>query len=130
MADTNQSWEEIAAATRASLLASIPPDWLIPKDLSPSEDVLDVTDIRKTSGLLTGKEIDITDAGAVEIVTRISEGVWRAEEVTLAFCKAAAVAHQVVGWNQSAFYGDMLFANKAIDKLSYGDFVSGRSRCR
>lgn len=96
MADTKRSWQEVAAAKRASLLASIPPDWMIPEDLMPAEHVLDVTDLRKTSGLLTGREIEITDAGAVEIATQISKGVWRAEEVTLAFCKAAAIAHQLV----------------------------------
>jgi amidase len=96
MAEPKQSWQEIAAAKRASLLASIPPEWLIPKDLFPAEHVLDVTGLRTTSGLLTRREIEITDAGAVEIVTQISKGAWRAEEVALAFCKAAAIAHQLV----------------------------------
>jgi amidase len=96
MADTKQGWQEAAAAKRASLLASIPSEWLIPKDILPAEHILDVTNFRKTSGLLTHKEIQITDAGAVDIVENISKGLWSAEEVALAFCKTAAIAHQLV----------------------------------
>jgi amidase len=96
MADTKQDWQDVAAAKRASLLASIPSEWLVPPDLMPAEHVLDITDFRKTSGILTDREVEITDAGAVDIVSQISRGVWRAEEVALAFCKAAAIAHQLV----------------------------------
>lgn len=96
MAANRQDWQEIAAAKRASLLASIPSEWLIPKDALPADDVLDVTTVRKSSGLLTAKELTITAAGVKEIVENISKGTWTAQSVASAFCKAAALAHQLV----------------------------------
>lgn len=90
------SWQEIAAAKRASLQASIPSEWLIPPQLMPAEDVLDVTTFPKTSGLFTAEELHILDSGAADIYEKISKGAWTAEKVTIAFCKSAAVAHQLV----------------------------------
>ena len=96
MSATKQDWQEIAAAKRASLLASIPSEWIIPKNATPVEDVLDLIAFRVSSGLLTAKELIITAAGAEEIVENISVGTWTAENVACAFCKAAAIAHQLV----------------------------------
>jgi amidase len=97
MVATKQDWQETAAAKRASLLASLPSQWVIPQESLPPEGVLNVTTFPKSSGLFTNKEIQMTAAGVVDIVDRISKGIWRAEEVTVAFCKAATVAHQLVG---------------------------------
>jgi len=96
MVPPEQDWREVAAAKRADLLSSIPHNWIIPREILPADSVLDVTVFRKTSGMLTAKEIQITDAGAVDIVEKISKRLWSAEEVALAFCKAAAIAHQLV----------------------------------
>lgn len=97
MVDAKQGWQEAAAAKRAALLASIPPEWLVPKESMPADSVLDVTTFRKTSGLFTDIEIRITDAGAADIADHIFHHIWSAENVTLAFSKAAAIAHQLVG---------------------------------
>jgi amidase len=96
MAAAKQNWQDIAAAKQASLLSSIPAEWLIPKELMPAEDVLDVTTFPKSSGLFTLEELQIIAAGVVEIIEQISHKKWSAQEVTRAFCKAAAVAHQLV----------------------------------
>lgn len=90
------SWQEIAAAKRESLHASIPSEWLIPPQLIPAEDVLDITAFPKTSGLFTAEELLILDSGAADIYEKISKRAWTAEKVTVTFCKAAAVAHQLV----------------------------------
>jgi amidase len=96
MTTTKQNWQDVAAAKRAATLASIPKEWLIPSNLMPADDVLDVTTFPKTSGLFTEEELKITAASASEIVDQISKKVWTAEKVTLAFCKTASVAHQLV----------------------------------
>jgi amidase len=97
MAGAKQDWQEVAAAKRASLLASIPSEWLIPREILPADSEFDVTAFRKTSGLFTDIEIRITEAGASSISGHIVHRIWSAEKVTLAFCKAAAIAHQLVG---------------------------------
>ena len=47
--------------------------------------------------MLSQDEIEITRSHATEIVKRVAEGKWKAEDVTVAFCKRAAIAHQLVG---------------------------------
>lgn len=96
MAAPKQNWQEVAAAKRASLLASIPKEWLIPRDLMPGPDVLNIMDFRKSSGIFTEEELEITEATALGITDKISKSLWRAEQVASAFCKAAAIAHQLV----------------------------------
>jgi len=96
MATTTKPWQEIAAEKQKLLLASIPQEWIIPSELKPSEDILDVMTFPKSSGFFTEDELAITASSASTIVDQISKGVWTAEKVTLAFSKMAAVGHQLV----------------------------------
>ena len=96
MTGSKASWQDVAAAKRAATLASIPTKWLIPAGLIPSEDVFDVTTFPESSGLFTKEELEVTAASASRIVAQISKKVWTAEGVTMAFCKAASIAHQLV----------------------------------
>ena len=75
---------------------SIPSEWRIPHSKLPPDSQLNVLDFPKQSGLLSDFELKITESYATEIVGAIAAGEWTAEEVTKAFCKRAALAHQVV----------------------------------
>lgn len=90
------SWESIAAKKRQALRDSIPADWVIPAAVLPPADQLDVTGFPRESGFFTGRELEITSTPAQTILSHISSGSWTAEEVTKAFCKAAAAAQQLV----------------------------------
>lgn len=90
------SWEELGAKKRSQLLASIPPEWLIPENLLPPESQDDVTTWPETSGWFTSAELDITSLTASELVSKLSSGALKSEDVTRAFCKRAAAAHQLV----------------------------------
>ena len=92
----NLPWEIVGAAKRDALLASIPPEWVIPAHIFPPESQLDVTTFPEQSGWFSPVEIGITSTAASEILANIAAGVWTAEEVTRAFCKRAAAAHQLV----------------------------------
>jgi amidase len=96
MTATQSDWQEVAAKKRAELLASIPSEWLIPKAKLPADDVYDLTTCRETCGILSAEELKITAASASEIAEKCAKGIWKAEPVAVAFCKAAAVAHQLV----------------------------------
>lgn len=73
--------------------------------------------------MLSEKEIDITTGkDAVDIVEGIKAGTWSAEEVTTAFCKRAAVAHQLVSFDSAAQWER---ANNMTDELFDGDFLRG-----
>lgn len=90
------NWEKVAAGKRAALAESIPTLYRIPQDKFPPESQLDVTVWPKESGWFTPKELEITDSTASQILEKIASKAWSAEDVTAAFCKRAAAAHQLV----------------------------------
>ena len=92
----SEEWKKISAKAQEQLFASIPSDWRIPKDKLPPAEQLDVTSFPAESGIVTDNEVTITESYATEIVSKIAAGEWKAEDVTRAFCKRAAIAHQVV----------------------------------
>lgn len=88
------SWQDLASERKRKQDDLIPPEWRIPL---PSDDVLDVTPIPRTSGLLTGRELDITETTDVNLIlSKLADGIWSAVEVTKAFYKRAIIAHQLV----------------------------------
>lgn len=96
MASPTQTWQEISVSAKQKLEDSIPPEWRIPSEKLPSDDVLDVTSFPAESGLLTPQELEITESLATEIISKIAKGNWNAEQVLIAFCKRASIAHQLV----------------------------------
>lgn len=96
MGSTDEQWREISTKAIQKVLDDVPLEWKIPKDKLPGDDVLDVTDVPAKCGLLSQQELDITESYATDIVAKIAKGEWTAEDVTRAFCKRAAIAHQLV----------------------------------
>jgi amidase len=93
---SEQKWEKIAAAKRATLADSIPKEYRVPQDRQPPDSQLNVTSWPKESGWFSQKELEITDSTASSILQKIASKVWSSEEVTKAFCKRAAAAQQLV----------------------------------
>lgn len=74
-------------------------EWKISQKLALGNNVLEVP---RTCGVLSEREINITEYNdALDIIERIRQQVYTAEEVALAFCKRAAIAQQLVGLNPS-----------------------------
>jgi amidase len=91
-----EPWEAKAAAKRASTLAKIPPEWLLEKDeLDKAAKQRDLTG-RFIEQYLNEEEIKIIHEGSATLVDIIRLGNLSAVQVTRAFCKTAAIAHQVV----------------------------------
>jgi amidase len=90
-----ESWEEVAAAKRQSILDSIPEEWLV-SEIPSAEEQKDVTE-EYIHQFLTKTEIEITETDVVGIASQIASGSWKATEVTEAFCHRASIAHQLVG---------------------------------
>ena len=99
-----QDWEKIAAAKREALAEKIPPHLRIPKDQLPPESQLNVTTWPKESGWFTEKELEITGSSALQILGKIASKAWSAEDVTVAFCKRAAAAQQLVLWQIPGYF--------------------------
>jgi hypothetical protein len=90
------NWIKVSAEARAKLIDSIPAGWRIEQHKLPPDSRLDVTSFPSESGILSQHELDITESFAVDIVRRLAAGEWTSQEVTTAFCKRAAIAHQLV----------------------------------
>lgn len=86
------NWEQIAADKRARIDKSIPPEWKIQN--KPEGDSF--FDFPAKSGILSEKELEITNMPATELVAKLASGELKSVDVTLAFCKRAALAHQLV----------------------------------
>jgi hypothetical protein len=90
------SWEAQAAKKRADTLAKIRPEWrLSDRDLERAREQRDLTGPFIQSFLLPD-EVSIVSMESVDIVDSIRHGTLTAVEVTNAFCKTAAIAHQIV----------------------------------
>ncbi|KAI5461801.1 acetamidase [Mariannaea sp. PMI_226] len=89
------TWRELSVKKREQLASSIPKEWRIPAELLPPESQDDVTSWPETSGWFTPEELAITGSTASELVSKLASGVLKSEDVTNAFCKRAAAAHQL-----------------------------------
>jgi amidase len=95
------SWEEVTRAHRAKQLASIPKEWLlksVPNDLN-------VIHVPAESGLLTARELEITDTVDINVtLANLAQGAWSSVEVTTAYYKRAIIAHQLVSLLHSLYH--------------------------
>jgi len=95
-----QDWRELVAKKRAEVAKELPEEWKLSKDVLDTINTnadIGVLDVPAKCGLLTAKELEITEKyDAVDLVAKMSAKELSSSEVTLAFCKRAAVAHQVV----------------------------------
>ncbi|KAK5258819.1 Acetamidase, partial [Exophiala xenobiotica] len=105
-------WEEIAADKKKRIDESIPKEWRVEvKDQNGS-----FMNLPASSGLLSSDELEITNSSAVDLVAKLASGQLKSVDVTLAFCKRAALAHQALNLALE-FFPDMALAQaKELDK--------------
>ncbi|KAH0275810.1 acetamidase, partial [Aureobasidium melanogenum] len=110
-----RNWQDIAKAKRAALLDSIPAEWRIPADLVPPETQLDVMGFPQESGFFTNDELKYTSTKVPELLQQIHSGKWKAVNVTSAFCKRAAVCHELTNCLSETLFPKALERAKALD---------------
>lgn len=89
-------WEEAVETKRRERESRLPSKWLIPSDQLPPSDVLNVQNLPRTLGWLSDREIEITEAGVSEILSKIASRQWTSREVTEAFAHRTTIAHQLL----------------------------------
>jgi amidase len=89
-----QTWRDIVTEKTRRQQASIPKEWIL-TNLPPKEQ-LNVISFPETCGLLSVKEIEITNTNVDGLLEKLKSGRWSAVDVTIAFSKRAIVAHQLV----------------------------------
>ncbi|CEN59802.1 Putative Acetamidase-A [Aspergillus calidoustus] len=105
-------WKSVAAQKKAALEASIPAEWRI--EQLPTDG--SVMSFPKTSGILTPDELAITESSATDLVRDLASGKITSIAVTTAFCKRAAVAHQLTNCFHEFFPEIALRRAKYLDE--------------
>ncbi|KWU46948.1 amidase [Rhodotorula sp. JG-1b] len=118
---TKENWRDLAAQKREQQAQLIPAEWrLSPEIISQAGD--DVTGIAEQSGILSARELEITELDEVnELAERIANKTYTAEEVAVAFSKRAAIAQQLTNCEFSFPYRSIYHA---LTPTQYGVPVS------
>ena len=103
--DTNTVWQERVTKKQQECFQKIQPAWRIPSSFwdnfqtplaENKTDLVQEQAIRK-AGILSDRELDITENYTVsKLLSSLAKGDLTSAEVTLAYCKRAAVAQQLV----------------------------------
>ncbi|PWN53440.1 putative AMD2-amidase [Violaceomyces palustris] len=113
--DATPDFRSLALAKSQAKLAAIPDEWKIPDEKMPPDEQKDVTSFPSSSGILTDQELEITQTPAETIVQRLIKGECKSLDVTRAFCKRAAIAHQLTNCLSEIMFQDALKAAKEFD---------------
>ncbi|CAK7231353.1 hypothetical protein SBRCBS47491_007902 [Sporothrix bragantina] len=108
-------WQHIATTCQAAVLKAIPAKWTLPAPINAS--VTDVTGVPRSCGLLTERQLFLTEQTADALVQQLQTGKLTSVEVTEAFCARAAIAHQVVNCLTDYFAEEALGRAAELDAL-------------
>jgi amidase len=89
-------WDQVSKEKREALENSFPSEWRVPSDLLPKESDVSVLDWPETSGWFTAEELSIANLPLQELLGKLASGQLSSLDVTKAYCKRAAAAHQLV----------------------------------
>jgi amidase len=102
-----KDYKTISREKLAANAAKIPKEWLLSSkhvENFNANSSLNVLDIPRTCGILTAKEIDITENyDATALLEKMASKQFSSYDVVLAFCKRAAIAHQLVRYGLFSF---------------------------
>ncbi|KAL8770995.1 MAG: hypothetical protein Q9209_003414 [Squamulea sp. 1 TL-2023] len=109
-------WEKIRGRKLEEQRSRIPQEWLIPASQLPSNGVSDVMAIPGSCGILSNREIKITEGyDARSLAAAIREKDYSAVEVTTAFCKRAAIANQLTSCLTEPLFTSALARARFLD---------------
>ncbi|KAF2471273.1 amidase signature enzyme [Lindgomyces ingoldianus] len=120
-------WQTVAALKRDALSKKIPVGWRIPSsilDQVSETSTLNVLNIPRECGLLTEQELELTENyDATALIELMSGGKVKSYDVTLAFCKRAAIAQQLVNCCTEIMFEEALVRAKQCD-----DYLANEGR--
>ncbi|KAE8353764.1 amidase signature domain-containing protein [Aspergillus coremiiformis] len=131
MTDSTPSYPAIARRKQAHLESQIPAEWKLPTSSIPPgmlslEDSItkaqqyqrvNVMGIPRTCGVLNSTELEITENWDIRGLLRvIAEKRYTTEDVVRAFCKRAAIAHQLTRCLSEPLFDRALQRAKSLDR--------------
>jgi amidase len=97
MAPIIKDYRVIAAEKQLQRSNKIPKAWLIPSEVL--HNATNLLEVPVACGILSEVEREITsNYDATALLEKLKSGTWSAEQVTIAFCKRAALAQQLVSY--------------------------------
>ncbi|KAK7899811.1 hypothetical protein LTR67_003556 [Exophiala xenobiotica] len=123
--EQQMSWQDIVARKQQKCRDLIPKEWLLPSTIMDSlsfpleknPNKLLAMDIPRKSGLLTDRELAITESYTVaELLAKLASGEFSSSEVTTAFCKRAAIAQQLTSCLTETFFDEAIARAKSLDQ--------------
>ncbi|UPX16357.1 uncharacterized protein EKO05_0006765 [Ascochyta rabiei] len=107
-------WQSVSWQKKDQQFARIPSQWRLPQP--PPSSVTNYLGLPRECGLLTETELDITENyDATALARAIRERKRTCLDVTTAFCKRAAVAHQLTNCLTEIFFDDALKQAAELD---------------
>lgn len=111
---SDKDWKAIGLKKKEEQINRIPSNWRL-KSL-PTKDTTNYLSLVRTSGLLSETELRITeDYDATALAAAIRRRDLKVVDVTQAFCKRAAIAHQVTNCLTEIFFEEALSRARELD---------------
>ncbi|KAI5204867.1 amidase [Aureobasidium subglaciale] len=107
------AWQDVAARKQKEIYDAIPSAWLVDKHLLNGHKFMNLP--QKCPHIMSNEELSITEQRAVDILAQIHTRVWTSYQVTLAFCKRAALAHQAANCLALIMFDSALERAKELD---------------
>ncbi|KAG9557379.1 fatty-acid amide hydrolase, partial [Aureobasidium melanogenum] len=111
---TTPLWHDVAAKKQKEIFDAIPSAWLVDKDLLRGHNFMELPG--KCPSIMSEEELFITEQRAVDILSHIRTRTWTSYQVTLAFCKRAALAHQATNCLALIMFDSALERAKELDE--------------
>ncbi|KAF7560568.1 hypothetical protein G7046_g3584 [Stylonectria norvegica] len=110
-----KDYRVISAEKKERRESKIPTKWLLPKE--KYHGLTNFLRVPSTCGILTDEECIITsDFDAAALLEKLRDGVYSAEQVTVAFCKRAAIAQQLTNCLTEIFFDKAIERARQLDK--------------
>ncbi|RDW69875.1 hypothetical protein BP6252_08895 [Coleophoma cylindrospora] len=110
-----EQWQDTARRHQAIRDAAIPQEWQLANP--PSDQVANVMSIPYTCGLLTTQELAWTDKDATELLELLAAGTIKSYDLTLAFCKRASLAQQLLNCLVETWFDEALARAQELDEI-------------
>ncbi|KAF8156034.1 general amidase [Crassisporium funariophilum] len=107
-------WKKLCIQKQKAQHAAIPTEWLLSDQ--PSSPPANTLNIPSTCGLLTSRELMITETTDVDVILhKLRTAEWTSLEVTTAFYKRAIIAHQLTNCLTEIFVDHALARARFLD---------------
>ncbi|CZR70247.1 probable fatty-acid amide hydrolase 1 [Phialocephala subalpina] len=115
MSEFANDYRTLAAEKKLQRQNKIPKEWLLSSD--KYHGFSNFLDVPTTCGILNAVEYKITsDYDATALLEQLKAGIWSVEQVTIAFCKRAAIAQQLCNCLTEIFFDEAIQRARHLDQ--------------